>query len=72
MKTLLLWNSQKLQMLTTKFESINKKDDNIEFNDIFNSCFNFWERIPNSKTVRKISRYLSDKFKLKWLQWWKI
>ena len=72
MKTLLLWNSQKLQMLTTKFESINKKDDNIEFNDIFNSCFNFWERIPNSKTVRKISRYLSEKFKLKWLQWWKI
>ena len=69
MKALPLWNSKKLQMLTVKFESINKNDDNIGFNDIVNSCFYFWERIPNSKIIRKILKYLLKKFKLKWLQW---
>ncbi|RVW79773.1 hypothetical protein CK203_058214 [Vitis vinifera] len=61
----------KLQMLTSRFETIRMEDhDNFgEFHaklmDIVNSSFNLGELIPNSKVVRKIIRSLLKRFRAK-------
>ena len=61
----------KLQMLTSRFETIRMEDhENFgEFHaklmDIVNSSFNLGEPIPNSKVVRKILRSLSKRFRAK-------
>lgn len=61
----------KLQILITKFESIEISEDKTlsklytKLNDIVNSCFNLRERISKSKIVRKILRFLLKRFRLK-------
>ncbi|KAL6348246.1 hypothetical protein AAG906_005538 [Vitis piasezkii] len=61
----------KLQMLTSRFETIRMEDhENFgEFHaklmDIVNSSFNLGEPIPHSKVVRKILRSLPERFKAK-------
>ncbi|RVW18798.1 hypothetical protein CK203_098351 [Vitis vinifera] len=61
----------KLQMLTSRFETIRMEDhENFgEFHaklmDIVNSSFNLGEPIPNSKVVRKILRSLLERFRAK-------
>ena len=61
----------KIQMLTFIFESIRMQDDQTfsafyyELSDIVNSSFNLGERIPKSKIVRMILRYLLERFKSK-------
>ena len=61
----------KLQMLTSRFETIRMEDhENFgEFHaklmDIVNSSFNLGEPIPNSKVVRKILRSLPERFRAK-------
>ena len=61
----------KLQMLTSKFESL-RMQENYNFSsfysalsDIVNSFFNLEERIPNSKVVRKIPRSLPERIRPK-------
>ena len=59
----------KLQMLTSRFEKIMMEDHEKfgEFHeklmDIVNSSFNLREPIPNSKVVRKILRYVPERFR---------
>ena len=61
----------KIQMLTSIFETIRMQDDHTfstfyyELSDIVNSSFNLGERIPKSKIVRMILRYLLERFKPK-------
>ena len=61
----------KLQMLTSRFEKIMMEDHEKfgEFHeklmDIVNSSFNLREPIHNSKVVRKILRYVPERFKAK-------
>nr|CAN73575.1 hypothetical protein VITISV_008297 [Vitis vinifera] len=61
----------KLQMLTSRFETIRMDDHETfgEFNaklmDIVNSSFNLGEPISNSKVVRKILRSLPERFRAK-------
>ncbi|RVW92457.1 hypothetical protein CK203_042693 [Vitis vinifera] len=61
----------KLQMLTSRFEMIRMEDHqnfgefHVKLMDIVNSCFSLSEPIPNSKVVRKILRYLPERFRAK-------
>ncbi|CAI9757422.1 unnamed protein product [Fraxinus pennsylvanica] len=63
--------NSKLQMLTTRFEEIRMREDEMfdtfyaSFNDIVNSSFNLGERIPEPKIVRKILRSLPGRFRAK-------
>ena len=61
----------KLQRLTTSFEEIKMEKDELfdEFNaklkDIVNSAFNLGKTIPEPKIVRKVLRYLPERFHAK-------
>ena len=61
----------KLQMLTSKFETIRMNEDQYfstfysELSNIVNSSFNLGEPIPDSKVVRKILRSLPERFRPK-------
>ncbi|RVW80483.1 hypothetical protein CK203_052873 [Vitis vinifera] len=61
----------KLQMLTSRFETIRMDDHesfrefHVKLMDIVNSSFNLGERISNSKVVRKILKYLPERFRAK-------
>ena len=61
----------KLQQLTSKFESIRMSDDKpfnefyAKLNDIVNSAFNLGEIYDQPKIVRKILRSLTEDFRLK-------
>ena len=61
----------KLQQLTSKFESIRMSDDEsfdefyAKLNDIINSAFNLGEIYDQPKIVRKILRYLTKDFRPK-------
>ncbi|RVW18919.1 Retrovirus-related Pol polyprotein from transposon TNT 1-94 [Vitis vinifera] len=61
----------KLQMLTSRFETIRMEDHEnfgefyAKLMDIVNSSFNLGEPIPNSKVVRKILRSLPERFRAK-------
>ncbi|RVW36754.1 hypothetical protein CK203_035072 [Vitis vinifera] len=61
----------KLQMLTSRFETIRMEDHekfgefHAKLMDIMNSSFNLSEPIPNSKVVRKILRSLPERFRAK-------
>ena len=61
----------KLQQLTSKFESIRMSDDEsfdefyAKFNDIVNSTYNLGEIYDQPKIVRKILRFLTEDFRLK-------
>ena len=61
----------KLQQLTSKFESIRMSDDEsfdefyAKLNDIVNSAFNLGEIYDQPKIVRKILRYLTENFRPK-------
>ncbi|XP_022897819.1 uncharacterized protein LOC111411529 [Olea europaea var. sylvestris] len=63
--------NSKLQMLASRFEEIRMKDDEsfdelyAKLNNIVNSSFNLGERIPESKTVRKVLRSLPKRFRPK-------
>ena len=58
----------KLQQLTSKFESIRISDDEsfdefyAKLNDIINSAFNLGEIYDQPKIVRKILRFLTEDF----------
>ena len=61
----------KLQQLTTRFESIRMFEDEsfdefyAKLNDIVNSAYNLGEIYDQSKIVRKILRFLTKDFRLK-------
>ena len=61
----------KLQQLTTRFESIRMSDDECfnefyaKLNDIVNSAYNLGEIYDQPKIVRKILRYLTEDFRPK-------
>ena len=61
----------KLQQLTTRFESIRMSDDECfdefyaKLNDIVNSAYNLGEIYDQPKNVRKILRSLTEDFRLK-------
>ena len=57
----------KLQQLTTRFESIRMSDDEFyaKLNDIVNSAYNFGEVYDQRKIVRKILRSLTEDFRPK-------
>ena len=61
----------KLQQLTTRFESIRMSDDEcfdefyIKLNDIVNSAYNLGEIYDQPKIVRKILRFLTEDFRPK-------
>ena len=61
----------KLQRLTTSFEEIKMEDDELfdefyaKLKDIVNSAFNLGETIPKPKIVRKVLRFLSERFHAK-------
>ena len=61
----------KLQMLTSRFDTIrmeaheNFGEFHAKLTDIVNSSFNLGEPIPNSKVVRNIIIYLSERFRAK-------
>ena len=63
--------TNKLQQLTSRFESIRMADDETfdefyaKLNDIVNSAFNLGEVYDQPKIVRKILRSLSENFKPK-------
>ena len=63
----------KLQQLTSRFESIRMpKDESFDeyyakLNDIVNSTFNLGEVYDQPKIVRKILRSLTKDFRPKWL-----
>ena len=63
--------TNKLQQLTSRFESIRMADDETfdefyaKLNDIVNSAFNLGEVHDQPKIVRNILRSLSENFKLK-------
>ena len=58
----------KLQQLTSKFESIRMSDDEsfdefyAKLNDIVNSAYNLGEIYDQSKIVRKILRFFTEDF----------
>ena len=61
----------KLQLLTTRFESIRMFDDEcfdefyVKLNDIVNSTYNLGEIYDQPKIVRKILKSLTEDFRLK-------
>ena len=57
----------KLQQLTSKFESIRMSDDEFyaKLNDIVNSAYNLGEIYDQPKIVRKILRSLTENFRPK-------
>ena len=61
----------KLQWLTTSFEKIKMEEDEsfdefyAKLKDIVNSAFNLGETIPEPKIVRKVLRYLPERFHAK-------
>ena len=61
----------KLQRLTTSFEEIKMKEDELfnefcaKLKDIVNSAFNLGETIPEPKIVRKVLRSLPERFHAK-------
>ena len=61
----------KLQQLTTRFESIRMSNDETfdefyaKFNDIVNSVYNLGEIYDQPKIVRKILRFLTKNFRSK-------
>ena len=61
----------KLQQLTSRFESIKMFDDEtfdefyVKLNDIVNSTFNLGKVYDQPKVVRKILRSLTEDFRLK-------
>ena len=61
----------KLQRLTTSFEEIKMKEDElfyefyVKLKDIVNSAFNLWETIPKPKIVRKVLKSLPERFHAK-------
>ena len=61
----------KLQRLTTSFEEIKMEEDEsfdefyAKLKDIVNSAFNLGETIPKPKIVRKVLRYLLERFHAK-------
>ena len=61
----------KLQQLTSRFESIRMSDDKsfdefyVKLNDIINSTFNLGEVYDQPKIVRKILRSLTEDFRTK-------
>ena len=61
----------KLQRLTTSFEEINMEEDEsfdefyAKLKDIVNSAFNLGETIPEPNIVRKVIRYLPERFHAK-------
>ena len=61
-------NDLKLQRLTTSFEEIKMEEDEsfdkfyAKFKDIMNSTFNLGETIPEPKIVRKVLRFLPERF----------
>ena len=61
----------KLQQLTTRFESIRMSDDEYfdefyaKLNDIVNSAYNLGEIYDQPKIVRKILRFLTEDFRPK-------
>ena len=58
----------KFQRLTTKFEEIKMEEDEsfdefyAKLKDIVNSAFNLGETIPEPKIVRKVLRFLPERF----------
>ena len=64
-------NDLKLQRLTTSFEEIKMEEDEsfdkiyAKFKDIMNSTFNLQETIPEPKIVRKVLRFLPERFHAK-------
>ncbi|GMP87852.1 hypothetical protein CsSME_00040060 [Camellia sinensis var. sinensis] len=60
-----------LQRLTSSFETLFMRDDETfddfyaKLSDIANSCFTLREKIPELKVVRKILRYLPERFQSK-------
>ena len=64
-------NDLKLQRLTTSFEEIKMEEDEsfdkfyAKFKDIMNSTFNLGETIPEPKIVRKVLRFLPERFHAK-------
>ena len=63
--------NSKLQRLTTSFEEIKMEEDEsfdefyTKLKDIVNSAFNLRETIPEPKVVRKVLRYLLERFHAK-------
>ena len=61
----------KLQRLTTSFEEIKMEEDEsfdefyAKFEDIVNFAFNLGETIPEPKIVRKVLKFLPEKFHAK-------
>ena len=61
----------KLQRLTTSFEEIKMEEDEsfdkfyAKLKDIVNSAFNLGETIPKPKIVRKVLRFLPERFHAK-------
>ena len=61
----------KFQKLTTSFEEIKMEEDDsfgefyAKLNDTVNSAFNFGETIPKPKIVRKMLRFLPERFHAK-------
>ena len=61
-------NDSKLQRLITSFEEIKMEEDEsfdefyVKLKDIVNSAFNLEETIPKPKTVRKVLRFLPERF----------
>ena len=61
----------KFQRLTTSFEEIKMKEDElfyefyVKLKDIVNSAFNLWETIPKPKIVRKVLKSLPERFHAK-------
>lgn len=60
--------SSKLQMLTTRFETLRMEEQETftefytKLSDIVNSCFNLGEKIPEVKVVWKVLRSLPERF----------
>ena len=61
-------NDSKFQRLTTRFEEIKMVEDEsfdefyAKLKDIVNSAFNLGETIPEPKIIRKVLRYLLERF----------
>jgi ABC-type histidine transport system ATPase subunit len=63
--------NSKLQMLTTKFEEIRMKDNEsfdkfyAKLNDVVNSSFNLGKRVPKTKIIRRVLRFLPERIRPK-------
>lgn len=63
--------NSKLQMLTTNFEELRMKDDETfdsfyaKLNDIVNSRFSLGDKLPKNRIVRKVLKFLPERFRLK-------